>query len=138
MEPIEYLWKDRKRHLGMPLSFTRYRLSEDRLFCETGFLNIKADEVLLYRVRDLELTISLGQRIFGVGTVCVHSSDQSIPHLDLKNVKNPREVKELIHQKVEKAKNDRRLRSMEVMSSAGVSHQEALDELDQFDDEPMD
>lgn len=100
MEPIEYLWKDRKRHFGLPLSFTRYSLSEDRLFCETGFLNIKADEVLLYRVRDLELTISLGQRIFGVGTVCVHSSDQSIPHLDLKNVKHPREVKELIHQKV--------------------------------------
>ena len=71
MEPIEYLWKDRKRHFGLPLSFTRYSLSEDRLFCETGFLNIKADEVLLYRVRDLELTISLGQRIFGVGTVCV-------------------------------------------------------------------
>ena len=124
MEPIEYLWKDRKRHFGLPLSFTRYSLSEDRLFCETGFLNIKADEVLLYRVRDLELTISLGQRIFGVGTVCVHSSDQSIPHLDLKNVKHPREVKELIHQKVEKAKNDRRMKSMEVMSNTGsVSHE---------------
>ena len=47
MEPIQYLWKDRKRHLGLPLSFTRYRLSEDRLFCEKGFFNIKADEVLL-------------------------------------------------------------------------------------------
>ena len=55
MESIEYLWKDRKRYLGLPLSFTRYRLSEDRLFCETGFFNIKSDEVLLYRVRDLEL-----------------------------------------------------------------------------------
>ena len=30
-----------------------YRLSEDRLFCEKGFFNIKQDEVLLYRVRDL-------------------------------------------------------------------------------------
>ena len=28
MEPIEYLWKDRKRRLGLPLSFTRYFLSE--------------------------------------------------------------------------------------------------------------
>ena len=28
---IEYLWKDRKRYLGMPISFTRYFLSEDRL-----------------------------------------------------------------------------------------------------------
>jgi len=139
MESIEYLWKDRKRHLGLPLSFTRYRLSEDRLFCETGFLNIKADEVLLYRVRDLELTISLGQRIFGVGTVCVHSSDQSIPHLDLKNVKHPREVKELIHQKVEKAKNDRRMKSMEVMSNTGsVSHEGDFDDMDHFDDDTLD
>ena len=111
MESIDYLWKDRKRFLGMPLSFTRYRLSEDRLFCETGFLNVKSDEVLLYRVRDLRLTMSLGQRIFGVGTVCVVSSDKSIPHLDLKNVKDPRTVKELIHKNVEAAKDKRRMRA---------------------------
>ncbi|MCI9300572.1 MAG: PH domain-containing protein [Oscillibacter sp.] len=115
MESIDYLWKDRKRFLGMPLSFTRYRLSEDRLFCETGFLNVKSDEVLLYRVRDLRLTMSLGQRIFGVGTVCVVSSDKSIPHLDLKNVKAPRTVKELIHQNVEAAKDKRRMRATELL-----------------------
>ena len=116
---IEYLWKDRRRRLGMPLSFTKYSLSEDRLFCEKGLLNLKVDEVLLYRVQDLELTISLGQRIFGVGTVCVHSSDKTSPHLDLKNVKKPREVKELIHQNVEEAKNRRRMRAMEVMGGSG-------------------
>ena len=33
---IEYLWKDRKRYFGMPLSFTRYSLSEDRLFISEG------------------------------------------------------------------------------------------------------
>ena len=112
---IEYLWKDRKRILGMPISFTRYRLSEDRLFLEKGLLNLKADEVLLYRVQDLELTISLAQRVFGVGTVCVHSSDKSIPHLDLKDIKHPREVKELIHQCVEDAKDRRRMRATEVL-----------------------
>ena len=125
---IEYQWKDRKRHLGLPLSFTRYMLSEDRLFCEKGLLNLKADEVLLYRVQDLELTISLGQRIFGVGTVCVHSSDKSIPHLDLKNVRNPREVKELIHQSVEAAKDKRRMRSMEIMGGGGGDAGGFLDE----------
>ena len=120
MEPIEYLWKDRKRRLGMPLSFTRYALSEDRLFGEKGFLNLKSDEVLLYRVQDLELTMTLGQRLFGVGTVCVHSSDKSIPHLDLKNVKNPREVKELIHQNVEEAKDRRRMRATELLDGDGL------------------
>ena len=139
MEPIEYIWKDRKRFLGMPLSFTRYRLSEDRLFCEKGFLNLKADEVLLYRVRDLQLTMKLSQRIFGVGTVCVISSDQSIPHLDLKNVRHPREVKELIHRSVENAKDKRRMRTTEVMSGSGGAQHES-DDLD-FDmdmDERMD
>ena len=115
MDSIQYIWKDRKRILGMPITFTRYRLSEDRLFCEKGFLNIKQDEVLLYRVRDLQLNMSLGQRIFGVGTICVVSSDKSVPHLDLVNVKNPREVKEMIHRSVEEAKDKRRMRTMEIM-----------------------
>ena len=115
MEPIKYIWKDRKRILGMPITFTRYRLSEDRLFCEKGFLNIKQDEVLLYRVRDLQLNMSLGQRIFGVGTICVVSSDKSVPHMDLVNVKDPRNVKELIHRSVEEAKDKRRMRTMEIM-----------------------
>ena len=86
MEKIQYLWKDRKRYFGLPLSFTRYRLSEDRIFVEKGFLNIHMEEVLLYRVRDLELQLKLTQRIFGVGTVCVHSSDKTAPDLYLLNV----------------------------------------------------
>ena len=132
MEEMEYLWKDRKRFLGMPLSFTRYRLSDDRLFCETGFLNVKSDEVLLYRVRDLQLNMSLGQRIFGVGTVCVVSSDKSIPHLDLKNVKDPRAVKELIHKNVEAAKDKRRMRATELLGGEdGPDCREYEEDLDE-------
>ena len=111
---IEYLWKDRKRHLGMPLSFTRYSLSEDRLFISEGFLNIKDDEVLLYRVRDIDTSRSLWQRIFGVGTVTVMSSDKTMPSLVLKNIKDPIFVKELIHQQVEEMKIRHRVRYGEV------------------------
>ena len=133
MDSIQYIWKDRKRIFGMPLSFTRYRLSEDRLFCETGFLNIKQDEVLLYRVRDLQLNLKLTQRIFGVGTICVVSSDKCAPHLDLVNVKNPREVKELIHRSVEAAKDARRMRTMEVMGAEDADHTD--EDVDILDDE---
>ena len=133
MDSIQYIWKDRKRILGMPITFTRYRLSEDRLFCEKGFLNIKQDEVLLYRVRDLQLNMSLGQRIFGVGSICVVSSDKSVPHLDLVSVKNPREVKELIHQSVEAAKDKRRMRTMEVMGAEDADHL-SDEELDLMED----
>ncbi len=114
---IEYLWKDRKRYFGMPLSFTRYMLSEDRLFISVGFLNIKDDEVLLYRVRDIDTQRSLWQRLFGVGTVTVISSDQTMPSLVLKNVKDPVFVKELIHKQVEDMKIKRRVRFGEIMTS---------------------
>ena len=115
----EYLWKDRKRWLGMPVTFTKYLLSDDRIFCERGLLNTKSDEVLLYRVRDLSMSITLGQRILGVGTVIVTSTDKTIPHLELKNIKYPREVKELLHQTVESAKAKRNMKSMEVMADGG-------------------
>ena len=117
MEKIQYLWKDRKRYFGLPLSFTRSRLSEDRIFVEKGFLNIHVEEVLLYRVRDLELQLKLTQRIFGVGTVCVHSSDKTAPDLYLLNVKHPREVKELIFRQVEQEKDQRRMRTMEMVGA---------------------
>ena len=107
---IVELWHDRKRILGMPLSFTRYALSEDRLFLKRGFLNVHQDEIVLYRVRDLRVSQTLWQRIFGVGTVTVISTDKSIPELALKNIRQPNEVKELIHEFVEKMKVARRMR----------------------------
>ncbi|MEE0097694.1 MAG: PH domain-containing protein [Oscillospiraceae bacterium] len=115
MKSLEYLWSDRRRRLGLPLSLTRYSLSEDRLFLETGLLSTRCEEILLYRVRDLSMKISLGQRIFGVGTVTVQSSDKSCPVLELRNIKHPRETKEIIHQAVEQMKLQRRMRVGEVM-----------------------
>ena len=110
------LWSDRKRYFGLPISFTKYEVSEDRLFMTTGFLNLKYEEILLYRVRDLELSRSFGQRLFGVGTIKVCSSDKTHPELYIQSVKDPAAVKELIHQQVEDMKIRRRVRFGEIAS----------------------
>ena len=114
---MEYIWKDRKRYLGMPISFTRYRLSEDRLFLSVGFFSIRDEEVLLYRIRDINTTRTLWQRLFGVGTITVISADKSMPTLTLKNVKKPLLVKELLHRQVEEMKIKRRMHLGEYMTS---------------------
>lgn len=132
---LDYLWTDRRRRLGMPLSFTRYALSNDRLFLDTGLLNTHCDEILLYRVRDISLNISLFQRIFGVGSITITSSDRSLPTLVLKNIKRPREVKELIHNTVEKMKIERRMRVGEIMN---YSYDPDDDDHDDWDDDFMD
>lgn len=108
------IWSDRKRYFGLPLSFTKYAISEDRLLQSSGILNLQYEEILLYRVRDISLSRSFGQRIFGVGSITVTSSDKSRPVLVIQNVKDAPAVKELIHQQVEDMKIRRRVRFGEV------------------------
>lgn len=133
---IKLLWKDRKRHLGLPVSFTRYALSEDRLFLSTGLFSIKDEEVLLYRIRDIALSRSLLQRLFGVGTVTVMSSDKSSPTLVLKNVANPLGVKELIHRNVEEMKIRRKVRVGEITTTGGhVCNHDEDDDDDSYEEE---
>ena len=114
-ENIQTRWSDRSRIFGLPITVTKYSMSDDRIFCEKGLLNMKFEEILLYRVRDISMKITLGQRIFGVGSILLQSSDKTAPVLEIKNVKNPRQVKEMIHQQVEQVKEQRRMRFGEVL-----------------------
>lgn len=123
----DLLWYDKKRYMGMPISFTRYSLSSDRLFMSVGFLTIRDEEILLYRIRDINTTRTLWQRMFGVGTITIASSDKSMPMLEIKNVKDPMMVKELIHENVEVAKRKHRVRLSEISGD--------LDADDDFDDD---
>ena len=119
-ENIQTRWSDRSRIFGLPVTFTKYSMSDDRIFCEKGLLNMKFEEILLYRVRDISMKITLGQRIFGVGSILLQSSDKTAPVLEIKNVKNPRQVKEMIHQQVEQVKEQRRMRFGEVLEDPTV------------------
>lgn len=129
MSNNQLIWRDRKRFMGMPLSFTRYSLSNDRLFLSVGFFTVRDEEILLYRIRDINTTRTLWQRLFGVGTITVCSSDRTMPTLTIKNVKNPLTVKELIHDNVEEAKRKNRVRVSEVSGDFDV------DDDPDFDDE---
>ena len=119
---VKKLWSDKKRILGMPISFTTYSLSDDRLFVDKGLVRLQSDEILLYRVRDLSVSQTLGQRIFGVGSIIVQSSDKTSPVLEIRNIKTPFDVKELLHQHVEKMKLERRMRVGEEV----LSHQKVF------------
>ena len=125
---MEPLWKDRRRYFGLPISFTKYSMSDDRLFVETGFFNIHAEEILLYRVRDICLHLSLWQRLFGVGTVVLETSDKSAPTIQLKSIARPREVKEQLHRQVEEMKIARRMRFGEILDG------DVDDDIDNLDD----
>ncbi len=115
-----YEWKDRRRlAIGLPWTFDRFRLTKEKLLIVTGFFNIKEEEIKLYRVIDLELTKTFGQRIFGMGTVVVKSSDKTLPQAILKNIKHPNYVKDLISELVEKERMAKRVINSEMMGNHG-------------------
>ena len=116
---VEILWKDRKRgFLGLPLSFTKYSLTKERLFVETGFINSVENEVRLYRILDVQMTRTLGQKMFGLGSINVHSSDASLKDFTIKNIKKPKYVKELLSELVEKQRDEKRVVNRELMASS--------------------
>lgn len=123
MRKMNYIWQDRKRtFLGLPWSFTKYMLTEDRLFVEKGLLTSTLDEENLYRVRDVSVTRTLGQRIFGLGTVKVFSTDASNGETTLESIKNPIEVKEEIVRLVEAARKKHNIRASEMLMGMPDPH----------------
>lgn len=127
----DILWKDKKRgFLGLPLSFTKYSLTKERLFIETGFLNSVENEVRLYRILDVQMTRTIGQKMFGLGSINVHSSDASQKDFTIKNIKKPKYVKELLSELVEKQRDEKRVVNRELMASS-----QDEDEIDDIDDD---
>lgn len=118
MAETEFKWFDRKRTIfGLPLSFTKYAVTEDKLLIKTGFLSTREEEVRLYRIMDVTLNRSFGERIFKLGTIHVISSDKSTPHFDIKRIKDSKRVKDLLSELVENARQRNRVSAREYMAS---------------------
>ena len=111
------LWSDCKRvvFFGLPLSFTKYRLTTNRLFVNTGFLTQREDEVRLYRITDVSLSRTLMQRVFVLSTIHCNSSDKTLGNFDIINIKDGEEVKEILSQSVERERIARRVSTRENM-----------------------
>ena len=116
---MNILWSDRKRwtFLGLPWTFTKYTCTPEKFIVESGIFSTKEEEIRLYRILDLTLERSFWQRIFGLGTICCDTVDKSSPRLVIKNIKNPRNVKELVSEAVEEERLKKRVSSRELMDA---------------------
>lgn len=113
------IWSDKKHTIfGLPLSFTTYTMTEEKLIIETGFLNKKEEEVRYYRIMDITLKRSLGERIFGIGTIHCCSADKSTPEFDIKGIKNSVDVKNMLSDIVESERERKRVMMREYVHDA--------------------
>lgn len=115
---MSVIWTDKKRwtFFGLPFTFTRYSLTEDKILVDAGLFTSTQEEIRLYRVLDLSLTRTLGQKMFGLGTITLKTADKTTPILVIKNIKDSLNVKEKISNMVEDERTKKRVSSREFMS----------------------
>ena len=117
-ENEEILWQDRKRYLGLPLSFTIYSFSKNKFYMKTGIFNTKSEEILLYRILDITYKQSFGQKIFGVGSVILNTADKTTPILEIRSIKTPDRVRKALSTLVEQRRDEKRVTGKEMFGAA--------------------
>ena len=122
---------ERKRWLlfGIPWTFTKYTLTPKRIILNEGLLRSTENEILLYRIIDIELSKTLFQKIFKLGTVTVKSKDASHPILEIKNIKNARAFRDSLAEAVENERLRMKVRQGEVYDPQSIAGSD-----DDFDD----
>lgn len=99
------IWKDRKHVLWFPLSLTKYEVKNDRLYTERGLLSTTYDELLLYRITDIRLKRTLGQKLCGTGTIVLCTKVEHEREVRLVNIKKPKEIKDLLSNIIEESRD---------------------------------
>ncbi len=116
-EEFSYIWTDKKRTIfGLPLSFTRYFLTESKIITRTGFLSIDEDELDLYKITDKKLRLPLMQRLFKCGSIVIFSKDTDTPSKELCSIKNSRKVSELIDKYLNAQRDKYGIRGRDMMN----------------------
>ncbi len=87
-----------------PVLFTiisqRYRLTSQRLFVERGILSQTIDQTELIRVDDVRIHKSLADRLFGLGTVSILSTDVTDREVVISGISGPESVAEHIRSRM--------------------------------------
>lgn len=94
------LWEGSPAFIVGPVAkfMNRFKLTNERLIHDRGFISKKTEMVDLYRVNDVVIQRGLLQRILGIGDITIVSSDPSTPRKTLPNIGDPQRVGDMLRQ----------------------------------------
>lgn len=109
---MEFVERKRWLFLGLPFTFTKYTIKEDMITIDAGLLKTVENDCYMYKVQDVQLTATLAEKLFRLGTVTCFTGDTTDPRLELVHIKNARAVKDFILEMSEAARIKRRTVNM--------------------------
>ena len=94
-------------------------LTDQRLILRRGILNRTTDYVELYRVKDSHFTQPLAERIFGLGTIRLRTTQDSEPLVVLAGMRAPETLWNQIRNLVEACRAARGVREVDMNTEVG-------------------
>ena len=105
---MEYIERKRLLFFGLPCTFTKYTIRGEMITINTWLLSTKENDCYMNKVQNVELSASLGERIFGMGTIICYTGDTTNPKLYIEHVRNAKAIKDFILEASEEARMKRR------------------------------
>ncbi len=127
----ELRYSERSRWLlfGLPFTFTKYELRDNDFTIIKGFFTVRENDCYMYKISDVEITRTLLQRMAGLSTITLFTSDVTDRTITMKNIKHGREIKDFILQASEAARIRRKTVSMQNIGF-GADDIHDVDEID--------
>ncbi len=92
----------------------RFDLTTERLMITQGILGKDTETLELYRVRDMKMTRSLMQRLFGLQSLHLITTDTSTPSLTLNHVPDSANLGDQFRAQVEHCRTRRGVREIDI------------------------
>ena len=87
-------------YVMMRIRSQRYTITRRLIEREQGVIMKKVDAIDLAKVKDVELSQSILERMLNVGTIRVFSTDKTIPMMSIEAIPNPRPIYEQLRDAV--------------------------------------
>ena len=102
----ELRYSERSRWLlfGLPWTFTKYEIRDNDFTIIKGFFTVRENDCYMYKISDVEITSTLLQRMAGLSTITLFTSDVTDRTIVMKNIKHGKEIKDFLLQASEEAR----------------------------------
>lgn len=98
----------------------KYKITTERIFFTTGILSKKTEALELYRVKDMDVMEPFTLRMFKLGNIEIDSADESTPKFHLQAIPDPQNLMNKIRTNVEKRRDLKGVRGLDLQQDHGV------------------